>query len=70
MGEQQLSGMVLVGQFFFVGYEIMDARVTLLAEHEAALLHFLFAEAFAVAFFAVHPSGDQVMLRQAPGTTA
>jgi hypothetical protein len=70
MGEKQLFGMVLIGEFLLVGDEVVDARVTILADPEAALLHFLFAEAIAVALFAMHPSGNQMVLRQALVTTA
>jgi hypothetical protein len=70
IGEKQLFGMGFVGEFLFVGYEVMDARVTILAEHETALVHFLLAKAISIAFFSMHASGNQVMLRQAFLTTA
>jgi hypothetical protein len=70
MGEKQLFGMVFVSKFLLVGYEVMDASVTVFAEHKAALVHFLLAKAISVAFFSMHPSGNQMMLRQAFVTTA
>jgi len=70
VGQEQLFRVVLLGEFLFVGYEVMDASVTILANHEASLVHLLFAKAVLEAFFAMNPSWDQVMLRQAFLTTA
>ena len=40
------------------------------ADHEAALVHLFLAEAVLVALFAMHASGNQMMLRQALLPTA
>jgi hypothetical protein len=69
IGEKQLLGVVFLGELLFVGYEVVDARVTILANHQAALVHFLFAKAISVALFSMHPSGDEVMLRHVLMTT-
>jgi len=63
IGQEQLFRVVLLGQFLFVGDEVMDASMTSLANHEASLVHLLFAEAVLEALFSMNPSGDQVMLR-------
>lgn len=64
VGQEQLFRVVFLGEYLFVGYEVMDASVTILANHEASLVHLLFAEAVLEAFFAMNPSGDQVVLCQ------
>jgi len=56
--------MVIVGESFFVGYQIVDSGMAISADHEATLAHFLFAEPFHVCFFDVNSPGEEMMLRQ------
>jgi hypothetical protein len=61
--------MVIVGEFFFVRCQIVDSGMAILADHEATLAHFLFAEAAYVPFLRVNRPGDEMMLRQLLQTT-
>lgn len=70
VGQEQIFRVVFLGEFFLVGNEVMNARMTSPANHEATLVHLLFAEAAHEAFLAMNPSGDQVVLRQGLLTTA
>ena len=67
--EECLLGAVL-GQLFFVRDEIVNARMALLTQHEAALAHLFFAEPIHKPLFAMNASGDEVMLGQTLGATA
>jgi hypothetical protein len=60
--------MVLVSEFFFVRYQIVDSGMTILADHEATPAHFVFAEAVYVPFLRVNCPGDEMMLRQLRST--
>jgi hypothetical protein len=68
--QEQFLRVVLLGEFLFVGDEVMDARMAIPANHQASHVHVLFAEAVLEALFAMNPSGNQVMLRQSFLTTA
>jgi hypothetical protein len=68
--EEQFLRVVLVGKFFFVWDQVVDAIMTFLTEHEALIAHDLFAKPVDVSFLPMNRPGDQMMLRQSPLTTA
>ena len=56
--------MVLVGEFLFLRYQIVDSGMAILADHEATLAHLVLAEAVHKPFLRVNRPRDEMMLGQ------
>ena len=62
--QKQFLRMVLVGEFLFIWNQVVDSTVTFLADHQAPLTHFLFAEAVYISLFRVDRLGNEMMFGQ------
>ena len=62
VGKEQVFGVILVRQFFFVGNQVVDAIMAVLAQHKAATVHLFLSKPVQIPFFGVNRPGYQVML--------
>jgi hypothetical protein len=68
--QKQFLGVVSIGEYFLVRYQVVDAIMALLADHQAPLAHFVLAETIQITPPFVDRPGNQMMLGQPlPATT-
>lgn len=68
--QERFFGVVLLGQFLFVGDDVMDSVMTFFADHETPLVHLLLAEAIHEPLLPMDAPGNQVVFRERLSATA